>query len=68
VVHKLRLLMENRIAEADATDLSRLAWLCMYDQDHLAAERWTIEGLRIDPQNHYCKLLKEKLETEHGDE
>lgn len=33
MVHSLRSLLESRHKEADATDLSRLAWLCMYDKD-----------------------------------
>jgi hypothetical protein len=61
MVHKLRLLMESRIAEADATDLSRLAWLCMYDQDTVAAEQWATEGLLLDPENQYCEHLKYQL-------
>ena len=29
--------MEERLGEADATDLSRLAWLCLHDGDRAAA-------------------------------
>lgn len=64
MVRKLRLLMENRFSEADPTDLSRLAWLCMYDQDPDAADRWADEGLRLDPQNQHCQHLKDKLARE----
>lgn len=32
MVRKLRLLIEARANEADGTDLSRMAWLCMYDR------------------------------------
>jgi hypothetical protein len=61
MVHKLRRLMEDRVAEADATDLSRLAWLCLYDKDPAAAERWVAEGLNREPENEYCQHLQEKL-------
>jgi hypothetical protein len=61
MVHKLRSLMEERHAEADATDLSRLAWLCMHDQDRPAAERWAGEGLKREPENQYCKGLLDKI-------
>jgi hypothetical protein len=61
IAHRLRRLMEDRNSEADATDLSRLAWLCMYDKDPTAAERWVDEGLRREPGTEYCQGLKEKL-------
>lgn len=61
IVHRLRRLIEDRVAEADATDLSRLAWLCMYEKDPVAAERWVTEGLRREPENEYCQHLKERL-------
>ena len=61
IVHRLRRLMEDRVAEADATDLSRLAWLCLYEKDPAAAERWVTEGLRREPENEYCQRLKERL-------
>jgi hypothetical protein len=60
IVRKLRRLMEDRNSEADATDLSRLAWLCMYDQDRPAARRWVTEGLRRDPENEHCQHLKDE--------
>lgn len=58
MVRKLRRLMEDRNSEADAIDLSRLAWLCMYDQDQPAAERWVMEGLSRDPNNEHCLRMK----------
>lgn len=58
MVRRLRRLMEDRNAEGDATDLSRLAWLCMHDQDLPAAEHWVTEGLRREPQNGHCQHLK----------
>ncbi len=61
IVRKLRSLMEARYREADATDLSRLAWLCFHDRDEPAAERWAEAGLRIDPANSYCLSLKRKI-------
>jgi hypothetical protein len=61
MVRKLRRLMEDRNPEADATGLSRLAWLCMYDQDQPAAEHWVMEGLNRDPDNGHCLRMKERL-------
>lgn len=63
VVDRLRALMETRNEEADATDLSRLAWLCMYDHDLGAAERWASEGLRRDPKNQHCRSLLDRLKS-----
>lgn len=61
MVRKLRLLMEARPDEADATDLSRLAWLCMHDRDVEAAERWAREGLTTEPENEHClRLLRRR--------
>ncbi len=62
MISKLRRLMEPRHDEADATDLSRLAWLCIHDHDEAAAKRWTTEGLRIEPNNQHCLKLKIRLE------
>lgn len=61
MVTKLRRLMESRHDEADATDLSRLAWLCMYDQDRDAADRWATAGLAREPDNEHCLSLKRRL-------
>lgn len=61
MVHRLRRLMEDRAKEADATDLSRLAWLCMHDGDTTAAERWANAGLAQDPDNRHCQSLIARL-------
>ncbi|RPF41148.1 NB-ARC domain-containing protein [Streptomyces sp. Ag109_G2-6] len=61
MARRLRSLLESRHTEADATDLSRLAWLCMYDQDPEAAEYWATEGLQKDPNNEHCLRLKRRL-------
>lgn len=61
LVQRLRSLLEERISEADATDLSRLAWLCMHEHDLSAAMLWVTKGLEIDPANEHCQSLKRKL-------
>ncbi|MER7314612.1 MULTISPECIES: NB-ARC domain-containing protein [Streptomyces] len=62
IVRRLRELLEDRHTEGDATDLSRLAWLCMHDeQDTDAADRWVTEGLRREPANEHCLRLKRRL-------
>jgi len=61
MIGKLRSLMEARHEEADATDLSRLAWLCIHEKDTDAAERWVSKGLATDPQNQHCLKLQRRL-------
>jgi conjugal transfer/entry exclusion protein len=61
MVRKFRALMEDQHKQADATDLSRLAWLCLHDHDRSAAERWTSAGLTLDPQNEHCLRLQQRL-------
>jgi len=60
-VRRLRSAMEARWREADATDLSRLAWLCMHDHDVDAARRWAELGLESDPGHDHCQRLVERL-------
>lgn len=62
MVRKLRSLMEAERDEADATDLSRLAWLCVHDQDVEAAEYWATEGLKVEPNNDHCLRLKRRFD------
>lgn len=68
MVRKMRSLLESRHKEADATDLSRLAWLCMFTQDTEAAERWATEGLQRDPHNEHCLRLKRRLAVGANDD
>lgn len=61
MVRKVRKLMESRLAEADATDLSRLAWICMHDQDSEAALRFAQLGLEKEPGNEHCLKLVQRV-------
>jgi hypothetical protein len=54
-------LMESRIAEADATDLSRLAWLYLHLKDEEPAKRYTKQGLDRQPENVHIRNLAERL-------
>ena len=47
MVARFRTLLEAHLAEADATDLSRLAWLCIHAHDLEAAKRWVTAGLSL---------------------
>ncbi len=61
LIRRLRQLIENRVTEADATDLSRLAWLCVHAQDEAAAAKWAQDGLSLEPANEHCRSLLRKL-------
>jgi hypothetical protein len=54
-------LMESRIAEADATDLSRLAWLNLHLRNEDAAKRYTTLGLTMQAGNVHLGNLAERL-------
>ena len=48
-------LMESRISEADATDMSRLGWLYMHNKHW--AEEVAAKGLEKDENNDHCRRL-----------
>ena len=66
MVGRLRSLMEGRANEADATDLSRLAWLCMHLRDTDAADYWAAEGLKLEPDNDHCISLQRRIAATKG--
>ena len=61
IFNELTDLMEQRADEADATDLSRLAWLCLHLGDEDRARAHTERGLALDPYNAHCVNLAERL-------
>ena len=61
VVRELVELLERRLAEADATDLSRLAWLCLHIGDDDRARQHVKSGLALDSANQYCVNLRDRL-------
>jgi hypothetical protein len=58
---RIRQLLEEHIDEADATTLSRMAWLCLHLEDEAAARMYVERGLGLEPTNTYCLRLIEKL-------
>ncbi|MCF1466626.1 hypothetical protein FS764_06830 [Agrobacterium vitis] len=54
-------LMEMRINEASATDLSRLAWLYLHADDTERANTIAELGLAKEPDNRHCRRLLERL-------
>jgi hypothetical protein len=63
---ELAQLMEQRKGEADATDLSRLAWLYLHLHDPSRAREITEEGLVIDAENEHCIRLLSRLRRSAG--
>jgi tetratricopeptide (TPR) repeat protein len=64
MIRKLRAMAEPRVGKADATDLSRLAWLCLSDKDSVAARRYAEMGLAAEPSNPHCIRLQAKLSAD----
>lgn len=58
---RLRDVMVNRLREADATDCSRLAWLCVHLDELDAARAYVERGLERDPANTHCLRLADRL-------
>lgn len=52
---------ESRLGEADATDLSRIAWLCLSLSKEDRAKEYITRGLALDPENEHCIRLAERL-------
>ncbi len=58
---RIRQLLEAGVASATATDLSRLAWLCIHLHDQEAASTYARMGLEHEPENDYCQALAKRL-------
>lgn len=53
--------MEARLAEANADDLSRMAWLALHLGMEPKAMKYISDGLAMDPNNHHCFKLADKF-------
>jgi hypothetical protein len=58
---RIRGLLENYVDQADATVFSRLAWLSLHVNDLDAARGYTLRGLAVEPYNHHCRGLAQRL-------
>ena len=61
---RIRRLLEAGSPSASATDLSRLAWLCLHMKDLEDARKYTLQGLEREPQNEYCLALSKRFKIE----
>jgi hypothetical protein len=62
LAEKLAKIMDARLAEADGTDHSRLAWLYLHVRDEIRARALIKMGLEKEPSNEHCQKLQVKLE------
>lgn len=53
--------MEKRIADGNATDCSRLAWVLLNSGQHERAKSAVDLGLAMDPNNEHCLKLKTRF-------
>jgi NB-ARC domain len=56
--------MEPKIGEGDATDCSRLGWLFLQLGNRNRVRDIVQSGLRLDPNNDYCRNLEARLALE----
>jgi hypothetical protein len=58
---RLLSVMEARIQEANADDLSRMAWLAIHAGQEGKAQNFVETGLSRDPDNYHCQRLSTRL-------
>ncbi|MCP3166620.1 NB-ARC domain-containing protein [Myxococcus qinghaiensis] len=66
LVRRLAAAMEARSHEANATALSRLAWLYLHLKDTPKAQEHVKRGLALDPDNEHCQRLAGRLAYSQG--
>lgn len=54
-------ILTHRIAEAGASDLSRMAWLAMQSGQESVAIQYVLTGLEIEPDNYHLVKLAQRL-------
>ena len=59
---RIRQLLEAGAPSASATDLSRLAWICLHLLDRDAAKSYTRMGLERQSENDFCRALAKRLQ------
>jgi hypothetical protein len=67
IVDDMIMLIESRIDEAEANDLSRLAWLYLNRKNSKKALDYAIAGLATEPENPHCRGIFERLNRKLGD-
>ncbi|BDC85914.1 hypothetical protein NUITMVA2_12710 [Aeromonas caviae] len=58
---KILQMMDNRVSEAEGTDLSRMAWLAIKSGQESVAIKYVKEGLEMEPENLHLIKLSQRL-------
>ncbi|MFH1419234.1 MAG: NB-ARC domain-containing protein [Planctomycetota bacterium] len=61
LVQRLIEIARKRRKESDATDCSRIAWLCLHAKDKDGAREFVEYGLELDPNHTHCQNLEARL-------
>lgn len=64
---RLATVLRERKHEADATDLSRMAWLEFHRGQQPYAREYVVDGLKIDPTNPHLQKLADRLGIDDGE-
>jgi hypothetical protein len=62
MARQLANVMDGRIAEGNATDCSRLAWLFLHADECARALEIVERGLKLEPSNEHCSKLRSRLD------
>jgi hypothetical protein len=62
---RLLQLFDRNSEEANATDCSRAAWVCLARHETERAKVFVRTGLLRDPENEYCRNLAERLQMQN---
>ncbi|EMN4467597.1 NB-ARC domain-containing protein [Aeromonas dhakensis] len=61
MANRILQMMDNRVSEAEGTDLSRMAWLAIKSGQESAAIKYVKEGLDMEPENLHLIKLSQRL-------
>lgn len=61
LAQRLLLVMDRRLGEAEADDMSRMAWLAIQTGQEDKAREYASKGLTLEPDNFHCQNLMERL-------
>lgn len=61
LTQRLLTVLDKRQKEADANDLSRMAWLALRIGQESKAQEYAKAGMKMDPDNEYCYGICERL-------
>lgn len=64
LVHRLLKVLHRRRQEANADDLSKMAWLSLHMDQLAQAREYAEAGLVMDPENPHCMRLLERLSAD----